>query len=412
MRSHIERAQGWRRAPASAMLPHMNKALMLVAGAAVAAVAEDTKFDGKRPVAFERQVISTNRFEAASLFDINKDGHTDIFCGDAWYAGPAFTNRGVAGPVAVFHDYHEDFAALPLDVDGDGFTDVVTGGWFTGKIRWRRNPQGDPAQPWAEAVLGDVGAMETVLGWDLDGDGRPELVANCPNHPQRALKQKVGSDGKPQPAFDLVTLSPDKMDHGLGCGDVNGDGRPDLVFRHGWLENPGGPLGATNWTRHEEFSLGSASVPIIVTDVNGDQRADLVVGQAHSYGLDWWEQRQENGQRAWTKHAIDPLCSQFHFLAWADVDRDGKSELVAGKRRHAHRDKDPGDADPAGIYYYKWTGAGFTKVVVDYGVKESGKGCGIYFEVADATGDGWPDIIAPGKDGLFLYRNLGHLNPR
>ena len=378
--------------------------------AATTAGAADPK-PATRPMAFERLVIATNRFEAASLFDINRDGKTDIFCGDAWYAGPDFKSVGTAGPVQAFNDYFEDFAALPMDVDGDGWTDVVTGGWFTGKIRWRRNPQGDPAKPWVEAVLGEVGAMETLLACDLDGDGRKELLGNTPGSPQKALRQKTDAAGKPLPEFEAVMITPDHLGHGLGCGDVNGDGRPDLVYSGGWRENPGGALGQAPWPDHREFSTGSSSIPMLVADANGDGLADLIVGQAHGYGLDWWEQRLDAGKRTWKKHPIDSLSSQFHFLAWADIDQDGRGEIVTGKRRHAHRDKDPGDADPAGIYYYKWNGEGFSKVVIDYGVGAQGKGCGIYFEVADATGDGRPDVIAPGKDGLYLYKNLGSLNP-
>jgi hypothetical protein len=131
------------------------------------------------------------------------------------------------------------------------------------------------------------------------------------------------------------------------------------------------------------------------------------VGQSHGYGLDWWEQRVEGGRRSWVKHSIDPENSQYHDMIWADIDGDGKGELITGKRYRAHCGKDPGADDPAGIYYFKWNGETLAKQIVDYGPMPGGKGCGIFFQVADLDGNGRLDIVAPGKCGLNVYRNLG-----
>jgi len=161
------------------------------------------------------------------------------------------------------------------------------------------------------------------------------------------------------------------------------------------------------WKFHADFDLGSASVPILVADVNGDGLNDLLVGQSHGYGLDWYEQRTDGRKRTWIRHPIDPFNSQYHDLVWADIDGDGACELITGKRYRAHCGKDPGASDPVGIYYFKWTGEGFSKQVIDYGPARVATGCGIQFQVVDIDGDGRLDIVAPGKDGLYLFRNLG-----
>jgi len=206
--------------------------------------------------------------------------------------------------------------------------------------------------------------------------------------------------------FKKYTLWEGEQGHGLGCGDIAGNGRMDIVLRGGWAECPERPL-EEPWTFHEAFDLGSASVPIIVADVNGDGLADIIVGQAHDYGLHWWEQLKEGGNRKWVRRAIDPFVSQYHDMQWVDIDGDGECELVTGKRYRAHCGNDPGALDPVGIYYFKWTGESFSKQVIDHGPPGSATGCGIHFAIADLTGDGRLDIIAPGKDGLWVFFNEG-----
>src|SRR5699024_11118803 len=124
--------------------------------------------------------------------------------------------------------------------------------------------------------------------------------------------------GGPDGTFNKVIVT-DSSGHGLGFGDINGDGRGDFIINRGWLEAPKDPIEG-EWRLHEEFSLGDASVPILVVDVNGDGNNDLIVGQAHDYGLHWYEQTEDpSGKRTWIKHPIDPYNSQFHTMEWVDL---------------------------------------------------------------------------------------------
>ncbi len=356
---------------------------------------------------FEKVLIADERYESAGVFDVNRDGHPDIVSGGYWYPGPDFQHKHRIGDVRAEGEYFDDFSTIPMDVNGNGYTDFITGGWWGGRLGWRENPAGDPSAEWPLHQIAECGNIETTRAWDVDGDGRLEIVPNTPGGPVRVYKLVTDAAGRPAGEFAEHVISDGRSGHGLGFGDVTGNGRGDIILAGGWLEAPADPLGGEPWAYHEDFDLPSASVPILVVDVNGDGLNDLIVGGAHAYGLDWYEQRVDGGKRSWIKHPIDPFCSQYHDLWWIDIDGDGQCELVTGKRYRAHCGNDPGSDDHVGIYYFKWTGEGFAKQVIDFGPPRAATGCGISFVVADLSGDGRPDIVAPGKDGLYLFRNLG-----
>jgi len=359
------------------------------------------------PLRFRKVPISDERYESCGVFDVNNDGILDIVSGAYWYPGPDFCRKYRIGEVSAHGEYYDDFSTIAIDVNGDGYLDFITGGWWGKTLRWRENPKGDPTRTWPLHDIASCGSIETTRAWDVDGDGQVEVVPNTPGDPLVVYKLLTDASGHGAGQFVGFRIYGQKQGHGLGFGDINGDGRGDFVLRSGWLESPANPL-RDEWRFHPEFDLGSASVPILVVDVNSDGLNDLIVGQAHGYGLDWWEQGHDGaGRRIWRKHPIDPWVAQCHDLQWVDIDGDGVSELVTGKRFRAHCGRDPGEADDVGIYYYKWTGEGFAKVIVDHGPPGVGKGCGISFAVADLRGTGRRDIVAPGKDGLCVFYNEG-----
>lgn len=359
-----------------------------------------------RPLKFIKRQIASESFESVEVFDVNNDKIPDIVSGAFWYEGPGYLKRHYIGPGKQFGEYWDDFSTIPLDINGDGRIDFITGGWFGKSLIWKENPGNDTE--WREHVIAETGNIETTRAWDIDGDGVPEIVPNTPGGPLIVYRLARDSRGKGTGIFDRTKIM-DKQGHGLGFGDINGDGRGDFIVNNGWVEAPGNPY-KDPWIFHQEFNLGVSSVPIIVADVNKDGLADLIVGQAHDYGLDWYEQKQDKKTKksSWIKHPIDPYNSQFHTMQWIDLDGDGEEELITGKRYRAHNGNDPGANDPSGIYYYKWNGEAFTKQIISYGPFGEGKGLGIYFSVSDLTGSGRKDIIAAGKDGLYIFYNKGY----
>lgn len=355
------------------------------------------------PVHFKKVKVSSETYESVGVFDVNGDGKPDLVSGAFWYEGPDYVQRHFISEVKRVDEYWDEFMHIPMDVNGDGKMDYITGGWFAGTLYWMENP-GDNGH-WKKHSIDSTGNIETARGFDLDGDGNLEIIPNNPGHPLKYYKLITDSNGKGTGKFSKVDVAP-TQGHGMGFGDVNGDKRIDIIVNNGWLEAPKDLKG--KWTLHQEFDFGDASIPVLVLEIKKNGINDLIVGQGHSYGLRWYEQKiDSDGKRDWIEHPIDLNNSQYHTMEWGDIDGDGEEELITGKRYRAHNGKDPGANDPIGLYYFKWNGESFTKNIISYGPFDQGKGAGIYFSVTDLMNTGRKDIIVAGKDGLYIFYNEG-----
>lgn len=354
---------------------------------------------------FKKRKLDSVSYEAACVFDVNNDGVLDIVCGEYWYQGPDFTIKHKICDIETSGEYYDDFSDYGMDVNGDGYIDIITGGWWGETLRWRENP-GNLGE-WITHDIDKCGSIETIRYFDIDNCGIPEIFPNTPGGPQAFYKLITDEHGKGTGRFSKYIVSEGPSGHGMGFADIDGDGKVDIILSNGWLKQPENPL-EDKWTFYNEFQLGSASVPILGYDITGNGACDLIVGSAHNYGLAWWEQIIDDcGKRIWRKHDIDNTAAQYHDMKLVDIDNDGQLELVTGKRYRAHCGNDPGDNDPVGVYYFKINGGNFEKHVIDYGDAGEASGVGIYFWLADLNGNGRLDIIAPGKEGLFLFQNMG-----
>lgn len=352
-------------------------------------------------VEFRKHVINADsKFEAAGVLDVNKDGKLDIFSGGFWYEAPNWTRHFVR-EVTEEGEYHYDFANLPIDVDGDGWTDIVNAAWHNKKVFWVRNP-GKTDTAWEVVDVDVPGNMETAILVDIDGDKQPDVLPNVLGAPAFWYSFHKDPTAPKGVKWEKHALPPQSSAHGNGAGDVDGDGKCDILTPTGWLRQ----TGPDQWEFIGEFNLGSTSIPMLVHDVDADGDNDIVWGNGHDYGLFWMEQgKAADGKRTWTKYEIDKSWSQPHFMVFADLDNDGIKELVTGKRFRAHNGHDPGGNDPKCVYYYTFDKAAkkFNRHVISEG---DTVGFGINTMVIDIDGDGDLDVVCPGKSGLYLMENL------
>ncbi len=208
-------------------------------------------------------------------------------------------------------------------------------------------------------------------------------------------------------------------------GDINGDGRLDILNMYGWWEQPGSPSDGP-WKYHPvafgRYGHGIAGGAVMgVYDVNGDGKADVVTSlDAHGWGLAWYEQKRDaEGNISFIQHMImDDLgtekenaggvaFSELHATNFADMNGDGIPDLITGKRYWSHN-ADYLDPDPFGppvLYIYTTVrdpkapgGARFVPELVD-----NASGVGSTVLPVDLNKDGAMDIVTGTKLGTFIF---------
>jgi putative membrane-bound dehydrogenase-like protein len=354
--------------------------------------------------------------EGATFGDLNNDKKPDLVAGPFWFEGPDFTKQHEFYPAKPFdpHGYSDNFFAYVYDLNGDGWNDILIYG-FPGKdASWYENPQGE-AGNWKRHVVLDRVDNESPTWGDLTGDGKPEMICSSGGFFGYASPDWSATE-KPWKFHRLSDQSAGgNFTHGLGFGDVNGDGRADLLEKNGWWEQPSSLDGDPVWKKHAFQFSGPGGAQMYAYDVNGDGLNDVITSlQAHSFGLVWYEQVKSDGEPKFVAHTItggspadnpyNVKFSQIHAIDLVDMDGDGLKDIVTGKRYWAHGPKgDPEPDAPAVLYWFKLVRTKEGEVDWVPHLIDDDSGVGVQVVAGDFSSDGQPDVVVANKKGIFAH---------
>ena len=409
---------------------------------------------------WHKQQLSNVFFsEGAGSGDFNKDGKTDIVAGPFWYEGPDFKKSHAYYPPKPFDPkgYSDNFFIYSQDFSGDGWDDILVLGFPGVDASWFENPAGKEGMWVRHKVLEPVD-NESPTFIDITGDGKREIV--CSSNGFFGFAEP-GADPKQPWKFRPVSTNAagGKFTHGLGVGDVNNDGKPDLLEKNGWWEQPKSLDGDPVWKKHEFQFAGPGGAQMFAYDFDGDGDNDVLTSlAAHGHGLVWYEAVKGNdGAIDFTKHDImgatpdkSPyglVFSQLHAIDLADIDGDGVKDIVTGKRYWAHGPNgDPDPGAPPVVYWFKTVRSPFnrdplgsasaageassnekastertTQGADPVAVKsapqrvavkrvefipyliDDNSGVGVEVKIVDVSNDGVPDVIVGNKRGAFVH---------
>jgi lysophospholipase L1-like esterase len=408
----------------------LRQSLVLV-GLAILVAVPSQPVRGEEATKFLKRVLDTRYYsEGIYVGDINGDEHLDLVCGPQWFEGPAFASRH---PIYEGKDFPNDrgysnnFFSFVDDIDGDGAADILTIGLPGTPAYWYENPgtktNGGKQPLWKRHIAFEAIDNESPAYTDLTGDGRREIVCS--------FGGKLGyvtPTEDPRTNWRFVPCSAQgtwhRYTHGLGVGDVDGDGRPDLLTSLGWWQQPKSLDDDPVWkAHHHPFSRRRGGGQMFATDVDGDEDADVITSlDGHGWGFVWHEQIvSAAGERTFRAHRImgdrpgdnrfGVAFSQLHALDLADIDGDGLQDIVTGKCYWAHNGADPGARDDAVTYAFllrrEKGAAWFEPHQID-----DDSGVGRQIVARDVNGDGRIDIVTSNKKGVFVFEQQASQWPK
>ena len=360
---------------------------------------------------------------SAAAGDFNHDGVLDVTIANRYYLGPTFTDSRELYLGQAFNpakEYGPAMVNYAGDFTGDGWDDILVAESRAPALYV--NPRGE-SRRWTRYTVFPEVISESITFKDVNNDGKVDAIFSGSNKVQWATSDPANPTG-PWKSYAVSEAGPwGGSIHGIGAGDINGDGRVDLIAPHGWWQQPAGGATVTPWTFHQgAFGRnGNAGANMEIYDVNGDKLPDVVTSlAAHGFGLAWYEQKRDGGGAvSFIEHQImgdfaasnpgDVTFSELHALTMADIDGDGVKDIITGKRAWAHLDSysDPDAQGAAVLYWFKTIrdpkatgGARFVPELI-----HNRSGVGSMIEVADLNRDGAIDIMAATIRGGFIFWN-------
>lgn len=267
------------------------------------------------------------------LADLDNDGDLDWIVGQSLNAGSEIWWWEYQGPDTwIRHTMGKgktDVGGAPLDVNGDGWIDMVSGSVLL------LNPGNPRQEPFKEYEIGAIYSHDTEFA-DINGDGKMDVIANSDR--TGLFWYEVPVDVTAKWTQHTIALIGEHKIHGgvspKAVGDIDGDGDTDVVTAQAWYENADGK--GLRWIGHKNLDLGrperyGIAIKTWVGDLDGDGDNDVVQAEADhpDARVAWFE---NDGKGNWIRHMIrdEGGKQDFHSLIVADFDNDGDWDVFSG----------------------------------------------------------------------------------